>query len=264
MDYRPCTLESTAWNLLYIAYRLDIKTWSVKGDNKIAMETKKKQIQSKFRQQMGLIIDRVKQGSGTSNDGNTARRFFGFPEKTAAITALDEQLVRRIGVILQAISSGESIDTHKFQEYARATSERYVELYDWYYIPATLHKILIHCADIANVSVIPIGKLSEEASEARNKDFCRYRVSRARKSSRTNTNQDILNMLLLSSDPLISSTRPVLDSKCKKELNTEALSFLQCTASQHEFEFLDIGNIDTEIDTDTECETEMDELAVSV
>lgn len=81
---------------------------------------------------------------------------------------------------------------------------------------ATVHKILMHGADIDNVAIVPIGKLSEEASEARNKDFRRYREFHSRKSSRVNTNQDLLNMILLSSDPLISSTRHVLDAAQRK------------------------------------------------
>ena len=37
---------------------------------------KKKEIQDKFKAKLGLDIDVVKDGSGNTNDGNTARRFF--------------------------------------------------------------------------------------------------------------------------------------------------------------------------------------------
>lgn len=39
---------------------------------------------------MGLNVDIVRQGSGTSNDDNTARKFFENPKKTAKITGLNE------------------------------------------------------------------------------------------------------------------------------------------------------------------------------
>lgn len=155
--------------LLHIAYRQDLKTWSVRGDNKNILEAKKKEIQSKFRAELGLLIDKVKQGPGTTNDGNTSRKFFEFPDKTAAITGLDEELIRRFAVILQVIACGEIIHVDKFREYTRRTAERYVELYNWYYMSATMHKILMHGADIANVAIVPIGKLSEEASRLETK-----------------------------------------------------------------------------------------------
>jgi hypothetical protein len=75
--------------------------------------------------ELGLMVDFVKQGFGTTNDGNTARRFFGDPEKTAKITGLDAGLVRRFAILLQVIASKEQVA--KFREH--------------------VHKLLIHGAD---------------------------------------------------------------------------------------------------------------------
>lgn len=50
------------------------------------METRKKSIQDKFRDKLGLIVDSIKPGYGTTNDGNTARRFFNNPQISAEIT----------------------------------------------------------------------------------------------------------------------------------------------------------------------------------
>jgi hypothetical protein len=46
-----------------------------------------------------------------------------------------------------------------------------------------------------------IGKLSEEAQEARNRDCRRFRLCNTQKTARVNSNRDLLNMLLISSDP---------------------------------------------------------------
>lgn len=88
-----------------------------------------------------------------------------------------------------------------------------VELYAWYKMPWSVHRILMHGAQTIRYNILPIGQLTEEAAEARNKDFRRYREHHSRKFSRTATNQDILNFLLVSSDPLISSMRPVIQKK---------------------------------------------------
>ena len=46
---------------------------------------KKEEIQEKFKIKLGLDIDIVKVGSGNTNDGNAARRFFENEEISAEI-----------------------------------------------------------------------------------------------------------------------------------------------------------------------------------
>ncbi|KAL4705865.1 hypothetical protein ACJJTC_019300 [Scirpophaga incertulas] len=154
-----------------LRYRLTIQTWTVKGDSKCIMESRKKTLQEAFNNRIGLLIDIVKQGHGSTNDGNTARRFFANPNLTAEITGVSEDLIRRFAIILEAISSGNHIDTVKFHEYAQATMQLYLDLYSWYYMPSSVHKVLMHgAAIIESFGLIPIGQLSEEAAEARNKE----------------------------------------------------------------------------------------------
>lgn len=92
-------------------------------------------------------------------------------------------------------------------------------------MPASIHKILVHGPDIVNSCILPIGQMSEEALEARNKDCRRYREHNTRKQSRWNTNKDLLSILLLSSDPLISSLR-VSTTKHTTILSSEVLALL--------------------------------------
>lgn len=87
--------------LLHISYRIDIKKWRViSKTDKEKVKSRKEIIQSKFRTQMGLIVDIPKQGSGTTNDGNTARRFFENPGVVSIITDIDENVIRRLDIIL--------------------------------------------------------------------------------------------------------------------------------------------------------------------
>lgn len=107
--------------------------------------------------EIGLIIDKVKPGFGTKSDGNTARLFFYNYATTAWITGLNENLILRFGTILGAIASGYEIDTGNFHNYCTETKQIYICLYSWYNMPATVHKILVHGANIIKNSVIPIG-----------------------------------------------------------------------------------------------------------
>lgn len=79
--------------------------------------------------------------------------------------------------------------------------------------------------EIIENAALPIGSLSEEAQEARNKDYKRYRLNHNRKCSRVSTNEDIMHMMLVSSDPLITSLR---NNPCKKnlEISEEAKDLL--------------------------------------
>lgn len=73
----------------------------------------------------------------------------------------------------------------------------------------TLHKILIHGDEIISNCLLPIGQLSEEAQESRNKDFKIYRERFSRKTSRQSNLVDIFHRLLISSDPVITNLRPL-------------------------------------------------------
>lgn len=109
---------------------------------------------------------------------------------------------------MQVLSSGMMIDPENFGEYAIETARIYVSNYDWYYMPSSVHKILIHGENvIKHFAVLPIGQLSEDAQESRNKDYRNIRLHHARKCSRSATNEDVFKTLLYTSDPYITSLR---------------------------------------------------------
>lgn len=193
--------------LLNISYRMEFRAWQARGPQMQEMKKKRKEeIQKKFKE-IGLIIDKVKPGFGTSNDGNTARAFFYNSSETARITGLDENLIERFGTILAVIASGYEIDPDKFQEYCKQTRDIYLNLYHWYNMPVTVHKILVHGADIMRHSIIPLGQMSEEASEAKNKEIRKVRLGHTLKTSRHRTNYDLIKYMLMSSDPYITLLR---------------------------------------------------------
>lgn len=208
--------------ILHIAYRLEICKWQIRKEDKEKVQTRKKEIQEKFRRHMDLLIDMPKPGFGTTNDGNTARRFFRNPELASEITGVSEEFIRRMNIILITISCGFEVDT-LFKSYCIDTAKIYVSLYSWYYMPQSLHKILIHGADLINKSILPIGQMSEEVQESPNKDLKQYREFFSRKFSWQQTFEDMIHMLLISSDLAISSLRP---SQPKKS-NTLPLDVLK-------------------------------------
>lgn len=146
--------------ILHIAYRLPFKKWRVGKDNKEEYLATKTRIQRQFRENTGLLIDMVKSGCGTTNDGNTARRFFSDSQLTADITGVDKELIEYFGVILRVLSCGMEINKDTFKELLRITRNKYLILYGWYYMPSSVHKVLIHGSDVINYFELPIGTLN--------------------------------------------------------------------------------------------------------
>lgn len=177
--------------ILHISYRLDIKSWQARGaENKKKVAEKKKQIQEKFRGELGLLVDMPKQQTGNTNDGNTARKFFRNSEKSAVITGVNVELIKRFHVILECINSG----FHIYILYNLLSKrETYIKDYSSYPMPVSVHKILFHGKDIITSCVLPIGQLSEEAQEARNKDNRKFRELFTQKTSRVDTNTELIN-----------------------------------------------------------------------
>lgn len=203
------------------------------------------QLQHRFRTEMGLILDQPKTcGFGTSNDGNTARRFFSNPEKSAEITGLSSEAIKRCAIILQVISSEYEIKLPEFSDFCASTANYLVKEYNWYYLPISVHKILCHGPAIVENAILPIGMMSEEAQESKNKDVKNFREFRTRKMSRIQTNTDLIQRLLISSDPLISSKE--IRHKNKEELWDEAKRLLILPEVDK--------SPDTDSDTDSNCD----------
>lgn len=216
-------------SLLHLSYKLPIRKWQVREKNeKEIVSSRKSLIQKKFRNEIGLIVDRPKPGFGSSNDGNTARRFFENAEVSASITGIDINIIRKFRNIMCIISSGYEINLELFKSYLHDTAKLYVKEYPWYPMPTTVHKILMHGQQVIKNALLPIGQLSEEAQEAMNKDFKNFRQGYSRKMSRVKTNEDILHWLLLSSDPLISTTRNLPKHKLKY-LNKKVQGMIKAT-----------------------------------
>jgi hypothetical protein len=82
------------------------------------------------------------------------------------------------------MSCGFAVNIKNVKTYCLNIAKKYVELYSWYPMPTSVHIVLIHGAEIIERAPLPIGQLSEDAQETRNKDIRRYRENSSRKCSR--------------------------------------------------------------------------------
>lgn len=190
---------------------------------------------------MGLLVDQPKQGYGSTNDGNTAWRFCQNSTLSASIIGINQEIIDRFHAILQTISSDCEIDIEKFQVYAEATARKFVELYFWYNMPTSVHKILIQGREIIQNSLLPIGMMSEEAQESCNKLIKKFRKDFSRKSNRQQTMNDVFLRLLIMSYPIVSSFYKV-PMKNIKSLSAEATQLLSFSKK-----------VEEEYDSETDC-----------
>lgn len=123
------------------------------------------------------------------------------------------------------MSSGFSVNVAAFEKFCFETAELFTTLYSWYCMPTTVHKVLIHGGQIIDWAPLPIGQMSEDAQEARNKDVKNYRENFSRKFSRTATMEDVFHRLLVTSDPYISSMSKIYP-KTGKSLCPQAVQLL--------------------------------------
>lgn len=212
-----------------LGYKIGFEKWQARGEeNKVVVKNRKTSIQQAFKEELHLNIDCPKQGFGSSNDGNTARRFFENSSVSAKILEVDEVLINKFHTILQVLSSGFAVKIELFRSFCYETAEMFVKLYPWYCMPTSIHKILIHGPQIVEWAPLPIGQLSEDAQEARNKDIKQYREHFSRKSERSKTMEDIFHRMMITSDPYISSLGKQL-KKQSKSFSPEAKRMFLCT-----------------------------------
>ncbi|GFY71484.1 hypothetical protein TNIN_247761 [Trichonephila inaurata madagascariensis] len=68
---------------------------------------------------------------------------FGAPVIASSNTEIDEIMIRKFHLVMTTIACGHQIDAQKFKEFCLVPAELYLELYLWYYMLQSLHKVLI-------------------------------------------------------------------------------------------------------------------------
>ena len=84
-------------------------------------------------------------------------------------------------IILASIPCGYGINSSKFKSFCWEIALLSLDLYPWYPMIQTLHKILIRGYEVIELFTLPLGMFSREAREATNKVFKIFRENFTRK-----------------------------------------------------------------------------------
>ena len=193
-------------HLLKLSYRLPIGQSRIQGEaNKRICRQRKREIQTDLKSEFGIRVDFPNpNGTGNSNNGNCARRAFQNPVQFAQILGLDPELVTDIKVLLICISSRYKINADAYEAFAQDVLRRYIDLYGWFPLNPTLHKLIVHGSQVARNLPLPPAWFTEEGLEASHKTNKKTRRDHCRPFRRDMTMTDMLNRALDRSDPVIA------------------------------------------------------------
>lgn len=96
------------------------------------------------------------------------------------------------------------LQVSEFDKFSKETAAFCINKFSWYYMPVSVHKILLHGSAVVECLILPIGMMSEKAQKARNKVYRRVRERHIRKMSREKTTTDLMSVMLQQSDPVTS------------------------------------------------------------
>ncbi|KAJ8685542.1 hypothetical protein QAD02_021335 [Eretmocerus hayati] len=146
---------------------------------KIVMENKKR-VKEKTYAAVGVRVDQVRRGFGSSNTGSVARRCFADPEKFSKALEINETLVKKVSLISRLFRCKENLRLDEVRRLCYETHDYSFRVYGEAYVNPTLHKALIHGADIAEQFPLLVAFSSEDALETWHKIFRRAMVYHAR------------------------------------------------------------------------------------
>lgn len=180
------------------------------------------EIQRKLYEAFYVRVDVVQHGSGTSLNGNSARKCLKDPSALANALGIDEELVKRLAFVVLAFKQKDGVNMDNLKNYCIETYKLFFKLYSWAKMNPSVHKMLKHGVEICQEFPLSLAYFAEDAAESMHKCYKKNSISHARQSSRANRLKDVFNRSVDFSDPLISNV--YLEKRLasqKKELPTE-------------------------------------------
>ncbi|KAL7302635.1 hypothetical protein TKK_0004697 [Trichogramma kaykai] len=191
-------------HLLHLSYRLHLGQWDVRADMKDAFKLRKRSIQEKIFEKIGVKVDLCLQGHGTTNTGNVARRCFENPLLFSECLEIDSELVINLAEIIVCFKSKKVLDLDKLEQLCFKTNWHHYSTYKWARMNPSTHKLLLHGCQISRKFLLPIAYFSEDSSEAWQKLNRSNMRNASRQNSRSNRILDVFNKAIYLSDPKLS------------------------------------------------------------
>ena len=236
---------------LNIAEKSDFKRFFARTKRQKALRKRRHNyIMRRIHTRHGFWVNKPLPGShgGSSNTGNTARRYYKHARSIAEILKIPYEFIKGLGVIWEIIRCPFAIDSTKAQEKADEVLDMYFRFFKtteaekrerrskklskplevWYKISSSVHKILKHMKLLLDNCPVPPGMVSEEGPECNNGRLRSILDKLTRKMSRLKMLTDLVNRLLLISDPLMLEfvKEKALEKRKKRTVSPEVRELL--------------------------------------
>ena len=206
-----------------IGEKIDFKRFIAKGDNVQIREDRNKSIKNQVRRKCGFRINMCAgKRQGSTNTGNAARRFYKWAAKIAKILKIPVEFLNGLKTVWDILRCPYMVDSTKAQAKCDQVLDQFFEFFKmteeekqerirngskaemievWFKIASAVHKILVHMKQLLDRCPVPPGLVSEEAPECNNGRIRFIFLRLTRKISRLKMMTDLVNRLLLISDP---------------------------------------------------------------
>jgi hypothetical protein len=135
------------------------KKWSSAGRNLKTFQLKKKIWLSLNFNIFGDVEIIPQLGGIIPQLGGIIPQIFQKFNNSADIKGAHKNVIKRFGNILFAMSSDHEVNVSEFKMYTIDTAKLFISLYPLFFMPSSVHKILIHGADVIIAAILPIGKI---------------------------------------------------------------------------------------------------------
>lgn len=137
--YFHCRLNTCEW-LVRVTSQLKTRGHPPQANPKV--KAKARQIANRLEQHFKMHINRPKiGGSGSSNNGNMARRLLAEPDKFAKILGISKKLVENVRLISDLALSSKKLDAEKVKDlYQELENQLYKQFPFIHQLPPSVHK----------------------------------------------------------------------------------------------------------------------------
>lgn len=137
--------------------------------------------------------------------GVITQRAFSEPAKLSGLLGIDEELIVRLRNVAVALNVADPINPAKLDIYCKETYRHYLGLYSWCRIPAAVHQVLAHGAEISIHAPAPLAFVAEEAAAPRYMEIIIRQTHHGRGRNRRDKLKGVFQRALQGTDPIISS-----------------------------------------------------------
>ena len=236
---------------LNIAEKNDFKRFFARTQRQKALRKRRHNyIMRRIHTKLGFWVNKPLPGShgGSSNTGNAARRTYKNARSIAEILKIPYDFIKALGVIWEIIRCPFAVDSTKAQAKADEVLDMYFRYFKtteaekrerrskklskpleiWYKISSSVHKILEHMKLLLDNCPVPPGMVSEEGPECNNGRLRSILDKLTRKMTRLKMLTDLVNRLLLISDPLMLEfvKEKALEKRKKRTVSPEVRELL--------------------------------------